>query len=384
MMMSAVRSHRLATVLALLALLAPCGQAAAGPRAKPEKPLTLPDVRAIARKLERAVVRVETFEHFLPGVVRRAARLLNPFPLSTNVGDAASLIFYLPSGVFYGLRKHLGSGVLFDRQGYILTNYHVVRGADEITVRLTDAKGVRHAFDAALVGRDLHVDVALLKIDPGDAPIVVAPLGDSEKMRLGDWIIAIGNPMRLTGTVTCGIVSGLHRQVGQNLIEDFIQVDAAVNPGNSGGPILNTDGEVVGIVDLGMFPANNIGFAIPTSLITPFLDDMKKHGRPRRGYLGVTMRDLAPELAKRRKLDVQRGVIVTSVAFASPAARAGIRRGDLVLAVGGKKVGTARDAQMAVLRTHPGQKLPITVRRRGQTLQLTPTLAPRRAPLRIL
>lgn len=364
----------------LLALACFAGPA---PGAPGPEPVTLPDVRALARERQHAVVRVETFEYFLPGLLRRGQRLLNPLPLTSNVSDAVSFAFFLPSGVFYGLRKHLGAGVLFDPEGYLLTNHHVVRGADRVTVRLTDAKGVRRAFPGKIVGTDPHTDTALLQIDPGGAPLVTVPLGDSDTVQLGDWVVAIGNPLYLTGTVTCGVVSGLHRQVRQNLIEDFIQVDAAVNPGNSGGPILNTRGEVIGIVDLGMFPANNIGFAIPTNLIAPFIEDMKKHGRPRRGYLGVSLRDLTPDLAKAWKLSAEAGVLVTDVGLFSPAGQAGLREGDLVEALGGKPVASAREAQMAVLRTPPGEVLPITVRRGGKTLELQATLTPRRAPLRI-
>ncbi|MBM4034374.1 MAG: trypsin-like serine protease [Planctomycetes bacterium] len=344
---------------------------------------SLPDVRAVVRQRQKAVVRVETFESYLPGLVRRAARLANPFPLRSNVGDAASFAFYLPSAVFYSMRKHLGSGVLIDPEGHVLTNHHVVKGADRVTVRLTDAKDVKRSFPAKVLGVDPHTDVALLKIDPGRFPVVTAPLGDSDQVALGDWVIAIGNPFHLTGTVTAGVVSGLHRQPRQNLIEDFIQIDAAVNFGNSGGPILNTRGEVVGLVDLGLFPANNIGFAIPTGLITPYIEDMRKHGRPRRGYLGVSLQDITAEVAKSRKLPVEAGVLVTGVASVSPGGRAGIRKGDIIESVGGKKAPTARDAQALILRTPPGTELAISVRRGDKTLDLKATPALRRTPFRI-
>jgi serine protease Do len=379
-MHSALRTPHSAFACLLLTLLGTGSLAAA---AEPEAPVTLPDVRAIVRQRQNAVVRVETFESYIPGLLRRTERLANPFPLTSNIGDAFSFAFYLPSGIFYGLRKHLGSGVLFDAEGYLLTNHHVVKGADSLAVRLTDAKGVGHLLDARVVGTDRHADVALVKIDPKQIPLVTVPLADSDQVALGDWVIAVGNPYYLTGTVTCGVVSGLHRQVGQNLLEDFLQVDAAVNPGNSGGPILNTKGEVIGLVDLGMFPANNIGFAIPTSLITPFLDDLKKHGAPRRGYLGIGVRDLTPEMAKEWGLKAETGILVADVSAFSPAARAGLKEGDIVETIGGKKMATARDVQMAALRTPPGAELVITVRRGDKTLDLKPTLAARRAPFRI-
>mgnify|MGYP005833999089 CR=1 FL=1 len=364
----------------LLALLAAGAPASA---AEPRKAVTLPDVRAIARERGKAVVRVETVEHFVPGLVRRSVRLANPFPLTSNVGDAFSFVLYLPSAVFYTMRKHLGSGVIIDSEGHVLTNHHVIKRADRVAVRLTDAEGVQRRFEARVVGRDPHTDVALVKFDPGEAKLVTAPLGDSDQVALGDWVIAIGNPFHLTGTVTCGVVSGLHRQVRANLIEDYIQVDAAVNPGNSGGPILNTRGEVIGLVDLGIFPANNIGFAIPTSLIAPFLEDMKKHGQPRRGHLGVSLRDLTPELAEERGLAAQAGVLVAGVSLFSPAARAGLRSGDVIEAVGGQKAEGAREVQMAVLRTPPDSLLPLSVRRGEKTLELRARLAPRRTPFRV-
>lgn len=351
--------------------------------AERQSSVTLPDVRAIVRERGNAVVRVETFEEYLPGLVRRGGRLVNPFPLSTNINDAASFALFLPSAVFYTMRKHLGSGVIIDPEGYVLTNYHVVKNGDRVAVRLEDAKGVRRKLEAKVVGTDPHTDTALLKVEPGEVPLVTAPLGDSDQVALGDWVIAIGNPLYLTGTVTCGIVSGLHRQVRANLVEDYIQVDAAVNPGNSGGPILNTRGEVIGIVSLGVFPANNIGFAIPTNLVAPFLDDMKKHGRPRRGYLGASLRDITPELAKDWKLPVDKGVVVASVGYFSPGGEAGLRSGDVIEAIAGKPVASAREAQMAILRTPPDTVLPITVRRGDKTLELKPKLTLRRAPFRI-
>jgi len=381
-MKSATRNPQSAIACFVLAGLA----LARGPASAAEAPAapSLPDIRSIVQERGKAVARIETFEGYLPGLVRRGLKLVNPFPITATIGDAVSLALFLPSAIIYPLRKHVGSGVLFDAEGYLLTNHHVVRNADRVTVRLTDAKGVRRDFNAEVVGIDPHTDTALVKIDPQKFPLVHAPLGDSDKVALGDWIVAIGNPFRLTGTVTLGIVSGLHRQVRANLIEDYIQVDAAVNPGNSGGPLLNTKGEVVGLVELGTIPSTGIGFAVPTNLVAPFLDDLKKHGRPRRGYLGVNLRDLSPELAKVWKVEAETGVLVTSLAYSSPAGKAGIRKGDLIEAIGGKRVATAREAQMAILRTPPGTKLAITVRRGGKPLDLEATVAPRRAPFRIL
>jgi len=363
------RRPRPPAVLLLLAALAAALPIEATGAEAPETP-PLPNVRQIVRQRRRAIARVETFEHYLPGLVRRGGRLLNPFPLGRTLGDAFSFVFFVPSIALHSLRRHLGSGVLIDPEGYLLTNHHVVKDADRVTVRLTDQAGVRRKFDGKVVGIDPDCDIALVKIDPKKFPLTVAPVGDSEQLVLGDWVVAIGHPVNLTGTVTCGVVSGLHRRVRSNRVEDFIQVEAAVNPGNSGGPILNTRGEVVGIVSLGMFPAQNIGFAVPTHLVTPFLDDLKTHGKPRRGYLGIAVRTVTPELAKDKELEAERGAYVAQVAAFAPAGEAGLKQGDVILKIAGRDVAEARDVHLAVLRTPPGTKLPMTVRRGDKELAI--------------
>jgi S1-C subfamily serine protease len=348
-----------------------------------QPPAGWPDVRSIARDRGGAVVRVETFEHYLAGVARRTGRLLNPFPISDTLGDAVSFVIHIPSLVFYPLRRHLGAGVLIDPEGYLLTNYHVVRDADRFTIRLKDAKGRPRRFAAKRIGIDPETDIALLKIDPGDVPLVTAPFGDPEQLALGDWVVAIGNPVNLTGTVTVGIVSGLHRQLEANDIEDYIQVSAALNPGNSGGPILNTAGEIVGIATLGIMPANNIGFAVPVTLIAPHLDDLKRTGRPQRGRLGISVAEITPELGRKLKLDVDRGVLVTRVGYFSTAREAGIQEGDLIVEVGGRQVAKPREVYMAVLRSEPDTRIPVVVRRGGKVLTLTARVAIRRRPFSI-
>jgi len=364
----------------VLGLLAAASCAAAG---EPAKGLALPDVRAVVAERGNAVVRVETYEDYFMGLARRGGKLLFPFPLHEKIGDAASLAFYIPTLILYPLRKALGSGVLIDAEGHILTNNHVVRNADRYTVYLTDAKDVRRKFDAKVLGRDPHTDVAMLKIDPDKAPLVTAPLGDSDQLARGDWVVVIGNPLNLTGSVSFGVVGGLHRQVDKLLIEDLIQVDATLNPGNSGGPILNSRGEVVGLVSLGFSVSNGIGFAIPTSLITPWVDELEKGKPPRRGYLGLAARDVTPDLAKREKLDVEEGVWVRQVEPGTPASRAGFEDGDVITAVAGKAVAKARDFQMIVLRAKPRSTLEFTVRRSGKSIDLKAELGRRRTPFEI-
>jgi serine protease Do len=176
------------------------------------------------------------------------------------------------------------------------------------------------------------------------------------------------------------VVSGLHRQIGAHELEDHIQVEAPLNPGNSGGPLLNARGEVIGIVSLGVFPSNNIGFAVPTALIAPHLDDLRAGERPHRGYLGVELVDITPKLARERELETARGVLVEDVKWFSPADRAGIRTGDILLSYDGTKAAEAREVQMAVLRTPPETEVTVRVRREGEALRLRVRLGERRRP----
>ena len=368
--------------LCLLALAAAASWPAARGGEAPAAGGSLPDVRAIVKARRRAVVRVETYEGYATGVLRRTGRVLNPFPLGRTLRDATSLAFFVPTIIFPRARKRLGSGVVIDPKGILLTNHHVVRGTDHLTIRLTDARGVRRKFTAKVLGVDLQTDIAVLSIAPGKVALVVAPLGEAERLAIGDWVVAVGNPMNLTGTVTVGVVSGLHRQLGAVAVEDHIQIEAALNPGNSGGPLFNTRGEVVGICSLGVFGSNNLGFAVPTSLIAPYLAHFKAHGGPRRGYLGVTLKTITPEVADEHNLRVGDGVLVTKVAWLSPAATAGIRGGDVLASYAGRALKTARGAQMAVLRTLPGARVKVALRRGGKPLNVRATLGRRRVPFR--
>jgi serine protease Do len=345
---------------------------------------SLPDVRTIVRERGPAVVRVEAREAALPGLVRRVGRLLNPFPLRDTLGEAVSLVLFLPAIAVPSMRKHIGSGVLIDPEGHLLTNAHVIEDADRVNVELTDAQEVPRVFRARIVGRDRLSDVALLRIAPEKVPLVVAPLGSSDELARGDWVVVIGNPLNLTGSVSVGVVSGLHRQVGAHELEDHLQVEAALNPGNSGGPILNTRGEVVGLVSLGVVPSNGIGFAVPTGLIRPWLEDLKADGRPHRGCLGATLRDLTPHLAKKEGLDVETGVLVTDTAWLGPADRAGIEPGDLLITYAGQPAKKAREVRAAVLQTRPGTTVDVEVRRERKSIACQVKVGERRRPFRLL
>ncbi|HUJ70902.1 MAG TPA: trypsin-like peptidase domain-containing protein, partial [Verrucomicrobiae bacterium] len=232
-------------------------------------------------------------------------------------------------------QRGLGSGVIISPDGYILTNNHVVGAADEIKVTLSDGR----EFTAKVIGKDQKTDLALIKINTKDQ-LPAATLGDSDKTEIGDWVVAIGNPFDVGMTVTAGIVSAKGKFLGGNY-DDFIQTDASINPGNSGGPLFNTDGQVIGINTLiyTRTGANNgIGFAIPIDLARNVVDQLKAHGRVVRGMIGVEIQEVTADLAQSFGLDKPEGALVAAVTKDSPAAKAGIERGDIVIKFNGKDV----------------------------------------------
>jgi len=266
-----------------------------------------------------------------------------------------------------------GSGFLVSADGYLLTNHHVVASAGRIVVVLRDGR----EFVAKVIGSDPKSDVALLKVEGKDLPYL--KLGDSDAMRVGEWVVAIGNPFGLSSTVTAGIVSAKGRNsVGINDYENFIQTDAAINPGNSGGPLLNLRGEVIGINSaiLSRSGANaGIGFAIPVNLAKRVQEQLRRNGKVVRGYLGVTIQELTPELAE--TFGTRRGVLVADVAKGSPAERAGLQAGDVVVALGGdelKNIGALRNRVAALA---PGAKAMFAVMRDGSRLEVEVTIGTR-------
>ncbi len=256
-----------------------------------------------------------------------------------------------------------GSGVIVTKDGYILTNNHVVDGADEVKVTLQDAR----EFTAKVIGRDPKTDVAVIKIEAKNLPAVA--LADSDKVQVGDVVLAIGNPFGLGQTVTTGIVSAKGRAGGIGLdYEDFIQTDAAINPGNSGGALVDSDGRLIGIntAILSRSGGNQgIGFAIPVNLAHDVMDNLVKDGHVTRGYLGVMIQDINPALAKEFKLKNNQGALVGDVTANSPASRAGIETGDVILEFNGKPVTDSRHLKLEVARTHPGDKVSVKLIRDG-------------------
>jgi len=261
-----------------------------------------------------------------------------------------------------------GSGVVVDPRGFIVTNNHVVENATEIEVRLSDDR----KFKATLVGRDGRTDLAVLKIENPAGPLPVADLGDSDRLRVGQWAIAIGNPFGLDRTVTVGIISATGRtHVGVATYEAFIQTDASINPGNSGGPLLNLDGRVVGINTAIVSSGQGIGFAIPINMAREIVTQLISRGKVVRGWLGVAIQDLSPELAASLGVKEDAGALVADVMKDGPAASAGLRPGDVILEFGGSAIKDVPDLQKRVAAVEPGRAAPVTVMREKKTVTLS-------------
>ena len=261
-----------------------------------------------------------------------------------------------------------GSGVIVDPRGYILTNNHVVENASEIEVRLSDDR----KFKATLVGRDGRTDLAVLKIENPAGPLPVADLGDSDRLRVGQWAIAIGNPFGLDRTVTAGIISATGRtHVGVATYEAFIQTDASINPGNSGGPLLNLDGRVVGINTAIVSSGQGIGFAIPINMARDIMTQLIARGRVVRGWLGVVIQDLTPELAAGFGVKEDAGVLVAEVMKDGPADSAGLKAGDVIVDFGGVTIKDVTDLQKRVAAIEPGRPTPLTVVRERKNVTLS-------------
>lgn len=260
----------------------------------------------------------------------------------------------------------LGSGVIVSSDGYIVTNNHVIKGADKLEVTLNDNR----SFNGVIVGTDPTTDLALVKIDATDLPTV--KFGNSDDLRIGEWVLAVGNPFGLTSTVTAGIVSAKARRIsggmnrGQLDIESFIQTDAAVNPGNSGGALVNTAGELVGINTAIFSQTGNYAgysFAIPVSIVSKVITDLRQYGTVQRAVMGVSFQEITSELAKEKNLDVHEGVYVAEVRDRSAAMEAGVEVGDVITAINGKKITNGASLQEQIGRYNPGDKITVAIKR---------------------
>jgi len=336
-----------------------------------------PDSKAILHALEDAFASVA--DRVTPSVVNVSVK-----PKKTSPGEAGQppegeqrfRDFFGPEFYdrFFKRRvpreeaRSAGSGVIVDARGYILTNAHVVESAAEIEVRLSDDR----TFAATLVGRDPKTDLAVVKIDPGAGALPAAVLGDSDKLRTGQWAIAIGNPFGLDRTVTVGIISATGRtRVGVATYEAFIQTDASINPGNSGGPLLNLDGRVIGINTAIVSSGQGIGFAIPINMAREVMTQLIAKGRVVRGWLGISIQDLTDDLAAGFGVSSKGGVLVADVLKDSPAEAAGMKPGDIIVELGGAPIKEVTDLQKRVAAILPGRAVALTVLRDRKASKLT-------------
>lgn len=334
--------------------------------------------RNVARSLRPSVVNISTVQNVKTSGVIEMHPFMHESPFSGLFGITP----------FDGLRQRLpemqqrsglGTGVIVSDDGYILTNNHVVANADEITVSLLDDR----SFTAEVVGADQKTDLAVLKVDAKD--LLPATLGDSDAIEVGEWVLAVGNPFGLEQTVTSGIISAKGRaNMGIAEYEDFIQTDAAINPGNSGGPLVDLRGNVIGIntaISSRTGGYMGVGFAIPMNMAKDVMDKIIEDGRVIRGWLGVSIQDLTPDLAASFNFDGTDGVLISDVMEDGPAADGGIRSGDIVLEYRGQALSTANDLRHAVAKTRPGTKADVVVIRRGDRKELTVEIGEREANL---
>ena len=357
------------------ASLAPAlAQNSAAPIAAPMIP-ALPGFGDLVSRVRPAVVTITSTERVQP------EQASSPFPHGSNEDNTFHRYFgdrgpgrNKQEGPGGGqAAKALGSGFLVDAQGHVVTNNHVVENATKVVVTLDDGR----ELEAVVVGRDPRTDVAVLKVDAG-APLPFLSLGNSDTARPGDWVVAMGNPFGLGGTVTAGIVSARGRDIGAGPYDDFLQVDAPINRGNSGGPLFNTDGSVVGVNTAIYSPSGGsvgIGFAIPSNVVKQVVAELEAHGHVERGFLGVTTQKLDPAIAAALKLPNAAGALVADVQPNGPAAAAGLKPGDVVTAVDGSAVQDPRALARRVATLRPGSTVQLAVRRDGAEQMLSMTTA---------
>lgn len=322
------------------------------------------DFVTLAKKFGPVVVNVSSTR--VPG---RGRELFGPF----GEEDAGDELFGVPDPRGRFRQRGLGSGFIIHSDGTILTNHHVVEGAQKIVVKLAGGR----EFEAKVVGQDSRTDIAVIKIDAkGSLPTAV--LGNSDRIEVGEWVMAVGNPFGLDNSVTSGIVSAKGRHIGAGPYDDFIQTDAAVNPGSSGGPLVNLRGEVVGIntAIVSQTGANiGIGFAIPVNLVKELLPQLKEKGKVTRGFLGVSIQNITPVIAESLGLDKARGALVASVDSGGPAERAGVRVGDIIFEFDGKKIEEATALPILVARTPVNKPVRIKVLREQKEHIVSATIA---------
>jgi serine protease Do len=270
-------------------------------------------------------------------------------------------------------RNSLGSGFIISSDGYIFTNNHVVERAEKIRVKLADGR----EYDGEVKGKDANTDIALIKIN-SSSPLTAVSFGDSDQIRTGDWVFAIGNPFGLDHTVTVGIISAKGRVIGSGPYDNFLQTDASINPGNSGGPLFNLKGEVVGINTAIVAQGQGIGFAIPINMAKALLSDLKGKGYVTRGWLGVSAQDVTEDLAKNLQLNSPKGALVSHAFEGEPADKAGIKAGDVILDIDGKAIADVRDLLMTVSGLSVGKRVNVRIWRDGKAKVLPVLIAERK------
>jgi serine protease Do len=316
----------------------------------------MPSFAPLAESVKSAVVNVE--------VASRAHGQENPL---------FEQFFGGGSGGRPQIRQGAGSGFIIDGRGYILTNNHVVDGAVAIRVKMDDGR----AFDGQVLGTDPATDVALVKLKSPPANLPVLKLGDSDAIRVGDWVMAIGNPFGLASSVSVGILSAKARNIGASQYDDLLQTDAAINPGNSGGPLFNLKGEVIGINTAIVSGGSGIGFAVPSNLAKALLPQLEKNGTVTRGYIGIGLQKLTPELAKALAVPTSQGAVVAQVQRSTPGAAAGLKQDDVITQVDGKPVTSDDQLRRTVALRAPGTVVDLTVYRSGKPREVKVTLGTR-------
>lgn len=332
-------------------------------------PLSFAD---LTERVKPAVVNISTTKVVKPGGRQQGSPFGDEFFDKFFGGDEFFRRFFgdIPQREFK--QRSLGSGFLITKDGYIFTNNHVIEKADKIKVKLSSGK----EYDAKVIGRDAKTDIALIKIKAaGNLPVV--EFGDSDRLRVGEWVIAIGNPFGLEQTVTAGIVSAKGRVIGSGPYDNFIQTDASINPGNSGGPLFDMEGRVVGINTAIVAHGQGIGFAIPINMAREILPDLKSKGKVTRGWLGISVQDITDDIAENLKIKEREGALVGDVVKGDPADKAGIRTGDVITEIDGKKIKDTHELLRIVAAIPVGKKVNIKVVRDGKPLVLPIVIAER-------
>jgi len=340
----------------------------------------LPDFTDLAEKSGQAVVNISTVKH------AKVQRNQQPFHQRRPDGQEPFGDFFDQFERFFGdqgrgvprEQRSLGSGFIISADGYIVTNNHVIDGADKVKVNLQSGKSSDKSYDAEVVGTDKETDLALLKIKAGSS-LPVLKFGDSDALKVGQWVMAIGNPFGLDHTVTAGIVSAKGRTIGAGPYDNFIQTDASINPGNSGGPLINLDGEVIGINTAIIATGQGIGFAIPGKAANQIIEQLKQHKTVKRGWLGVSIQDVDENSAKALGLGEGRGALVATASASEPAGKAGVKAGDVITAVDGVHVSSAGDLTRKIGDLLPGTKITLTVWRSGGEEKIQVMLGERNA-----